>query len=132
MRRQATTVPQAARGSSVSCICGTLSYAQLDELTQRFEGREVLQHLLIDDDIQAAACGHWRIRAHDGEDVVINDELERAVAGRDYRGGAPSIPVARAARAGLQRRASVDSSYTVRMTRKAEPEPRSRTRRAFS
>ena len=105
---------------------------QLDELAQRFEGREVLQYLLIDDDIQGAACGHWRIRAHDGEDVVINDELERAVAGRDYRGGAPSIPVARAARAGLQRRASVDSSRTVRMTRKAEPEPRSRTRRAFS
>ena len=77
MRRQVTTVPQAARGSSVSCICGTLSYApQLDELAQRFEGREVLQYLLIDDDIQGAACGHWRIRAHDVEDVVINDELE--------------------------------------------------------
>lgn len=50
---------------------------RLDELAQRFEGREVLQYLLIGDDIKGAACGHWRIRAHDVEDVVISDDVGR-------------------------------------------------------
>ncbi|MDA0335281.1 MAG: winged helix DNA-binding domain-containing protein [bacterium] len=46
---------------------------RLDEQSQRFEGREVLQYLLIDNDIHGAACGHWRIKAHDVEDVLITD-----------------------------------------------------------
>jgi len=46
---------------------------RLDELAQRFAGREVLQYLLIDDDIHGAACGHWRIKAHDVADVLIDD-----------------------------------------------------------
>ena len=46
---------------------------RLDELAQQFAGREVLQYLLIDDDIHGAACGHWRIKAQDVEDVLIDD-----------------------------------------------------------
>jgi hypothetical protein len=45
---------------------------RLDELAQRSAGREVLQYLLIDNDIHGAACGHWRIKPHDVEDVVLD------------------------------------------------------------
>ena len=48
---------------------------QLDDLSQRFAGREVLQYLLIGDDIHGAACGHWRIKAHDVDDVVFPESM---------------------------------------------------------
>ncbi len=46
---------------------------RLDELALQYDGREVLQYLLIGDEIHGAACGHWRIKAHDVEDVIIDD-----------------------------------------------------------
>lgn len=49
---------------------------QLDELTERFKGREVLQYLLIGNDIHGAACGHWRIKTHDIDDVVFPESLD--------------------------------------------------------
>jgi hypothetical protein len=51
---------------------------QLGALGRRYDGREVLQYLLIDDRIAGAACGRWRIRPHDVEDVVVDD---RGLAG---------------------------------------------------
>ena len=47
---------------------------QSNELAQRYAGQEVLQYLLIDNDIRGAACGHWRIKAHDVDDVLIDSE----------------------------------------------------------
>lgn len=48
---------------------------QLDDLSQRFSGREVLQYLLIGDEIHGAVCGHWRIKAHDVDDVVFPESM---------------------------------------------------------
>ena len=45
------------------------------ELKQRFEGVEVLQHLLVDGRFRGVVVGHWRIGPHDVEDVVV--ELPR-------------------------------------------------------
>ena len=44
----------------------------ITELKQRFQGREVLQYLLIDGDLAGAVCGHWRIGPHDVDDVVVD------------------------------------------------------------
>ena len=47
----------------------------------RFADREVLQYLLVDGQLIGAVCGHWRIKAHDVEDVVTGlsrrDQAER-------------------------------------------------------
>ncbi|MEW6754457.1 MAG: hypothetical protein AB1505_26260 [Candidatus Latescibacterota bacterium] len=63
-------------------------------LAARFSGRQVLRYLLIDGEVCGAACGRWRIRPHDVEDVVVNlpegecarrrDEVLAAL-GRIYR-----------------------------------------------
>ena len=42
------------------------------ELAERFDGREVLQYLLIDGELRGAVCGHWRIGPHDVEDIVVD------------------------------------------------------------
>ncbi|MFT7696336.1 MAG: hypothetical protein ACI8P2_004972 [Candidatus Latescibacterota bacterium] len=51
------------------------------ELKERFGHRETLQYLLIDGVFSGAVCGHWRIGAHDVDDVVI-DLSEVEVAAR--------------------------------------------------
>ena len=40
-------------------------------LKQLFGDRETLQYLLIDGELKGAVLGHWRIRAHDVEDVLL-------------------------------------------------------------
>ncbi|MBT3342466.1 MAG: hypothetical protein HN712_17010 [Gemmatimonadetes bacterium] len=46
----------------------------LPMLKARYEKREVLKYLLIDDDVSGAVCGHWRISPHDVEDILVDDE----------------------------------------------------------
>lgn len=41
------------------------------ELKKRFAGREILQYLLIDGQFTGAVAGHWRIGAHDVDDIVL-------------------------------------------------------------
>lgn len=55
----------------------------LGELRERYRGREVLQFLLIDGELRGAVCGHWRIRAHDVEDVVVDLPRDQAEARRE-------------------------------------------------
>ncbi|MFD1413069.1 DNA glycosylase AlkZ-like family protein [Oceanobacillus jeddahense] len=45
--------------------------ADLDELKNRFKGKEVLQYLLIDGELKGAVLGHWRIGPHDIEDIAL-------------------------------------------------------------
>ena len=40
------------------------------ELQERYADREILQYLLIDGALSGAVCGHWRIKAHDADDIV--------------------------------------------------------------
>ncbi|MBL7041134.1 MAG: hypothetical protein ISR77_21035 [Pirellulaceae bacterium] len=42
---------------------------------QRTYGKEVevLKYLLIDDDVAGIVCGHWRIKPHDVDDILIAD-----------------------------------------------------------
>jgi len=54
-----------------------------DELRERYRGREVLQYLLVDGEVLGALCGHWRIRAHDVEDVVVDLAPAEAVQRQD-------------------------------------------------
>ena len=42
------------------------------ELKRRFGGLETLQYLLIDGAFSGAVCGHWRISAHDVEDIALD------------------------------------------------------------
>lgn len=53
------------------------------ELKERYRGREILQYLLIDGELQGAVCGHWRIKAHDVEDVVVDLPEDQAEARRE-------------------------------------------------
>ena len=41
------------------------------ELKRKFGDYEVLQYLLIDGAFQGAVIGHWRISAHDVDDIVL-------------------------------------------------------------
>jgi hypothetical protein len=60
------------------------------ELKRRFAGLEVLQYLLIDGAFRGAVVGHWRIGAHDVDDIALvlpererdarRDEILAAVA----------------------------------------------------
>jgi hypothetical protein len=50
-------------------------------LKECFEGREVLQYLLIDGAFRGAVCGHWRIGPHDVDDIAV--ELEDTGARRE-------------------------------------------------
>lgn len=54
-----------------------------DQLRERYCGREVLQYLLIDGEVRGAVCGHWRIRAHDVEDVTVDLTPAEAARRRD-------------------------------------------------
>lgn len=53
--------------------------ASMSKLKRRFEGREVLQYLLIDGEFQGAVCGHWRIGPHDVEDIIVQDHAARCI-----------------------------------------------------
>ncbi|WP_410769688.1 DNA glycosylase AlkZ-like family protein [Fontibacillus sp. BL9] len=57
--------------------------AELDELKKRYEGREVLQYLLVDGMFQGAVIGHWGFRDYDIEDIVLDLPEEEAAARRD-------------------------------------------------
>lgn len=45
--------------------------ADLDELKEKFKGKEVLQYLLIDGEFKGAVHRHWRIGPHDIEDIAL-------------------------------------------------------------
>jgi hypothetical protein len=53
------------------------------DLKARFPGREVLQYLLVDGQLEGAVCGHWRIGPHDVEDVVVTLPAAAAAARRE-------------------------------------------------
>ncbi|MCT1904637.1 hypothetical protein [Oceanobacillus sojae] len=44
---------------------------EIDELKEKFKGKEVLQYLLIDGEFKGAVLGHWRIGPHDIEDITL-------------------------------------------------------------
>ncbi len=54
--------------------------AGISELNRRFAGPEVLQYVLIDGDFLGAVCGHWRIGAHDVEDIVLELPVDECKA----------------------------------------------------
>ena len=83
---------EALRGKSEMELppCGTfvlhkadpLVRPHLGELKERYPGREILQYLLIDGELRGAVCGHWRIKAHDVEDVIVELAPDQAEARR--------------------------------------------------
>lgn len=56
-----------------------LAYTYSGELKARYKNLEVLQYLLIDGAFKGAVLGHWRIRPHDVDDVVV--ELSKKARG---------------------------------------------------
>ncbi|RCX21736.1 winged helix DNA-binding protein [Fontibacillus phaseoli] len=57
--------------------------AELDELKKRYEGREVLQYLLVDGRFQGAVIGHWGFRDYDIEDIILELPEGEAEARRE-------------------------------------------------
>jgi len=53
------------------------------ELKERYRGGEILQFLLIDGELRGTVCGHWRIKAHDVEDVLVDLPSGQAEARRE-------------------------------------------------
>ncbi len=52
---------------------------EINELKEKFKGKEVLQYLLIDGEFKGAVLGHWRIGPHDIEDITLclgEEEIE--------------------------------------------------------
>ncbi|MBQ4898628.1 winged helix DNA-binding domain-containing protein [Paenibacillus sp. Marseille-P2973] len=56
---------------------------ELDELKKRYEGREVLQYLLVDGVFQGAVTGHWGFKDYDIEDIILDLPEEEVAARRD-------------------------------------------------